>query len=59
LRRVDACRSAGPQTESLSKDCSGRARGGDIPALEQRQFLQYTTTSPIMHKHMGVDGKSD
>ena len=25
---------------------------------EQRQFLQYTTTSPIMHKRLGVDGKS-
>ena len=25
---------------------------------DQRQFLQYTTTSPIMHKRLGVDGKS-
>ncbi len=25
---------------------------------EQRQFLQYTTTSPIMHKRLGVDGKT-
>ena len=25
---------------------------------DQRQFLQYTTTSPIMHKRLGVDGKT-
>ena len=24
---------------------------------DQRQFLQYTTTSPIMHKRLGVEGK--
>ncbi len=25
---------------------------------DKRQFLQYTTTSPIMHKRLGVDGKT-